>query len=42
MGATEDEMIEWHEFEQAPGSGEGQEASCAALHAITKELDTTE
>ena len=41
-GATEDETIEWHEFEQATGSGEGHEASCAALHAVTKELDTTE
>ena len=24
-----------HEFEQAPGDGEGQEACCAAVHGVT-------
>ena len=39
---TEDEMVGWHhqlnehEFEQAPGDGEGQEARCAAVHGVTK------
>ena len=41
-GATEDEMVGWHhrlnghEFEQAPGDGEGQEAWCTAVHGISK------
>ena len=41
-GMTEDEMVGWHhwlnahEFEQAPGDGEGQEARCAAVHGVTK------
>ena len=39
---TEDEMIGWHpqfnghEFEQAAGAGDGQEAWHAAVHGITK------
>ena len=39
---TEDEMVGWHhqlsghEFEQAPGDGEGPEAWYAAVHGITK------
>ena len=45
---TEDEMVGWHhqlnghEFEQAPGDGEGQGSlvCCSPLHY--KELDTTE
>ena len=38
----EDEMVEWHhqlnahEFEQAPGDGEGQEAWHAAVHEVSK------
>ena len=44
-GMTEDEMVGWHhwlnghEFEQAPGDGEGQEAWPAAVHT---ESETTE
>ena len=36
---TEDEMVGWHhrldghEFEEAPGVGDGQ---CAAVHGVTK------
>ena len=39
---TEDKMVGWHhqvdghEFEQAPGSGDGQEAWCATVHGVTK------
>ena len=39
---TEDEMVGWHhwldghEFEQALGVGDGQEAWCAAVHGVTK------
>ena len=39
---TEDEMVEWHhgcdghEFEQALGVGEGQEAWHAAAHGVAK------
>ena len=39
---TEDEMAGWHhqldghEFEQALGDGDGQEAWRAAVHGITK------
>ena len=46
-GKTEDEMVGWHhqldghEFEQAPGEGEGQEAWRAAVHGVA-ELNTTE
>ena len=47
-GTTEDETVGWHdwlnvhEFEQAPGVGEGQGSLChAAVHG-TAELDTTE
>ena len=41
-GMTEDEMVGWHhwldghEFEQAAGAGDGQEAWHAAVHGITK------
>ena len=41
-GMTEDEMAEWHhwldghEFEQAPGVGDGQEAWHAAVHGAAK------
>ena len=39
---TEDEMVGWHhqldghEFEQAPGVGDGQEAWRAAVHGVIK------
>ena len=39
---TEDEMVGWHhwlsghEFEQALGVDDGQEAWCAAVHGVTK------
>ena len=39
---TEGEMVGWrhqlngHEFERAPGDGEGQEIWCAAIHGVTK------
>ena len=39
---TEDEMVGWHrrhdghEFEQAPGVGDGQETWCAAVHGVAK------
>ena len=39
---TEDEMVGWHhglhghEFEQAPGVGDGQEAWHAAVHGVEK------
>ena len=42
MGVTDDEMVGWHhwfnghEFEQAPGDGEGQESLCSAVHGGTK------
>ena len=41
-GTTEDEMVGWnhqldgHEFEQALGVGDGQEAWRAAVHGVTK------
>ena len=41
-GMTEDKMVRghhWlngHEFEQAPGVGEGQGSLCAAVHRVTK------
>ena len=41
-GTTEDEMVGWHprlsghEFEQALGDGEGQEAWRAVVHGVTK------
>ena len=43
----QNEMVEWHhrlnghEFEQAPGDGDVQEAWHAAVHGVT-ESDTTE
>ena len=39
---TEEEMVGWHhqlnghEFEQAPGAGDGQGGLCAAVHGVTK------
>ena len=39
---TEDEMARWyhrlneHEFEQAPGDGEGQRNLSAAVHGVAK------
>ena len=39
---AEDEMVGWHhclnghEFQQAPGVGDGQEAWHAAVHGVTK------
>ena len=39
---TEDEMVGWHhqlnghEFEQAPGVGDGQDALCTAVHGVAK------
>ena len=41
-GVTEDEMVGWHhclnghEFEQAPGDGEGQRSLARAVHGVTK------
>ena len=41
-GATEDKMVGWHhqlnghEFEQAPGDGEGQGSLAAAVHGVIK------
>ena len=38
----EDEMVEWHhqlnehEFDEAPGVGNGQEAWHAVVHGVTK------
>ena len=45
---TEDEMVGWHhqlyghEFEQALGDAEGQEAWIVAVHGVTKSKDMTE
>ena len=39
---TEGEMVGWHhrlnghEFEQAPGVGDGQGSWCTAVHGVTK------
>ena len=47
-GMTEDEMVGWHhrldghEFEQAPGAGEGQGSLACCSPWGRKELDTTE
>ena len=47
-GTTEDEMVGWHyrlnghEFEQAPGDGEGQGSLACCCPWDRKELDTTE
>ena len=47
-GATEDEMVGWHhwlsghEFEQAPGDGEGQGSLVCCSPRVTKKSDTTE
>ena len=47
-GTTEDEMVEWHhrfnghEFEQAPGDGEGQGSLACFSPWGCKELDMTE
>ena len=41
-GITEDEMVGWHhwlnghEFKQAPGVGDGQDALCTAVHGVAK------
>ena len=41
-GQTEDEMVGWHhqldehEFEQAPGDGEGQGSLAATVHGVAK------
>ena len=48
MGTTEDEMVGWHhrlnghEFEQAPGVGDGQGSLECCSPGSRKELDTTE
>ena len=45
---TEDEMVGWHhqlnghEFEQAPGAGDGQGSLVCCSSCGCKELDTTE
>ena len=45
---TEDEMVGWHhrlnehEFEQAPGAGDGQEGLACCDSQGRKELDMTE
>ena len=47
-GMTEDEMVGWyhqlngHQFEQAPGGGEGQRNLVSYSSWVHKELDTTE
>ena len=47
LGATEDEMVEWHhqlnehEFEQAPGDGEGQGSLVCCSPWGRKESDMT-
>ena len=47
-GMTEDEMVEWyhqlngHEFEQAPGVGEGQGRLACCSPWGSKDLDTIE
>ena len=47
-GTTEDEMVGWHhrldghEFEQAPGVGDGQGSLACCSPWGHKELDTTE
>ena len=47
-GTTEDKMVGWHhwlnghEFEQAPGDGEGQDSLARCSPWGHKELDTTE
>ena len=47
-GTTEDEMVGWHhrlnghEFEQAPGDGEGQGSLACCSPWGHKEMDTTE
>ena len=39
---TEDKMVEWHhrlnehEFEQAPGDGEGQKSLASAVHGVAR------
>ena len=41
-GQLEDKMVGWHhqlnghEFEQAPGVGDGQGSHCAAVHGVSK------
>ena len=41
-GMTEGEMVEWHEFEQAPGVGEGWGSLACYSPWGQKESDTTE
>ena len=38
---TEDEMVEWHEFEQTPGDSEGQGSLVCHSPWGHKQLDTT-
>ena len=48
MGTTEDEMLGWHhrlnghEFDQAPGNGEGQGSLACCSQWGCKKSDTTE
>ena len=48
MGTTEDDMVGWHhqlnghEFEQAPGTGDGQGSLACCSPWGPKEVDTTE
>ena len=47
-GKTEDEIVGWHhrlnghEFQQAPGDGEGQRSLACCSPWVHKQLDTTE
>ena len=47
-GTTKDEVVGWHhrldghEFEQAPGAGDGQESLACCSPWSCKESDTTE
>ena len=39
---TEDEMVGWHEFEQALGVGDGEGSQVCCSPWVCKESDTTE